>query len=524
MKPTGPLARDVADEGVVLQVALADTPTATPNRVVIYDWFTRVGTPPRPGNDVEVLVDGEETWSRVFQDLELASQSVLASTWLLRADHELVRPEALALAPPSERAPLRFAEAIERLAEKGVQVRLLIWGATYTPLINRWLRRWFWGAPFGIELLEQDHPRLIGSVHQKTFTIDSRVGYCGGMNIKENDWDTSAHTVYDPRRNPHSTTPDFRNAVKSKQKRTKYPPRHDLTLRIEGPAVHDLEVNFQQRWNQSLRAHRASIFGRLTDLIRNRLLRRPPHTRLREPETSPAELGDRWIQIIRTTPGGEEGILDAYRRAIANARKYIYIENQYFRSPIIGRAIVKALERNPRLRIAVVAWPINDGKKSWDPSGYWTAHTQNAIRRVAPHFKLTRVMVHDPHTADRAERYVQIDVHAKVMIIDDVWLTIGSANINDRGFKYEAEINAALLDPTDARALRLRLMAEHLEIAPEEAEAKLGDIQQAFDLWEQHGNENERRKAAGEAPISRVVHFLQEAPRKPPFGIGQGVF
>jgi phosphatidylserine/phosphatidylglycerophosphate/cardiolipin synthase-like enzyme len=314
LKPTGPLAREVADEGVVLQVALADTPTATPNRVVIYDWFTRVGTPPRPGNDVEVLVDGEETWSRVFQDLELASQSVLASTWILRADHELVRPEALALAPPERARPHALRRSHRAPGGERCPGTPAHLGRHLHPPHQPLAAPLVLGRPFGIELLEQDHPRLIGSVHQKTFTIDSRVGYCGGMNIKENDWDTSAHTVYDPRRNPHSTTPDFRHAVKSKQKRTKYPPRHDLTLRIEGPAVHDLEVNFQQRWNQSLRAHRASIFGRLTDLIRNRLLRRPPHTRLREPETSPAELGDRWVQIIRTTPGGEEGILDAYRR------------------------------------------------------------------------------------------------------------------------------------------------------------------------------------------------------------------
>ena len=509
---------------VTLQVRLADSPEAPPNRLVIYDWFTRVGAPPRPGNDVEVLVDGQEAWQRAFEDIERAQAAIQVSTWLMRADAEMVRPEALATAPASERARFRFAEVIERMAEQNVKVRMLIWGGAYTPMLNRWLRRWFWGAPLGIELLEQDHPRLIGSYHQKTLTIDSRVGYCGGMNVKENDWDTPEHRVYEPRRNPHATDAAFRNTVKNKAKRTKFPPRHDLTLRIEGPAVHDLEVNFQQRWNQSLRHHRAGVLGRLADLIRNRLLGRPPHSVMREPEALQAEMGTRWIQIVRTTPGGEEGILDAYRRAIANARKYIYIENQYFRSPLIGEAIVQALQRNPGLRLAVVAWPINDGKASRDPCGYWTAYTQEAVRAVRPDFHLTRLMVHDPDHPEVAERYVQIDVHAKVMIIDDVWLTVGSANINDRGFKYEAEINAVLLEPQDARSLRLRLMAEHLEVPPEAAEAQLGDINAAFDLWAQHGEENARRKAAGEAPTSRVIHFRQAAPRTPPFGVGQGVF
>ncbi|MCA9525435.1 MAG: phosphatidylserine/phosphatidylglycerophosphate/cardiolipin synthase family protein [Myxococcales bacterium] len=517
-------SREVADQGMTLQVTLADRADAAPNRLVIYDWFTRVGSPPRAGNDVEVLVDGEETWARVFQDLEVAEDRVQVATWLMRADLEMVRPEALATAEPAERASLRFAELAERLAERGVKVRLLIWGGTYTPLLNRWLRRWFWKAPFGIELLEQDHPRLIGSYHQKTFTIDSRVGYCGGMNVKENDWDSPAHRVFEPRRNPHKTGAAFRRAVQARQQRTKFPPRHDLSMRIEGPAVHDLEVNFQQRWNQSLRHQRASLVGRLANLIRNTLLRRPAHTLMAEPEPRQPEQGDRWVQIVRTTPGGEEGILDAYKRAIANARKYIYIENQYFRSPIIGEAIARALDRNPRLRLAVVAWPVADGEVSRDPSGYWTAHTHRLIAEKLPDFKLTRLMIHDADAAKAADRYLQVDVHAKVMVIDDRWLTIGSANINDRGFKFEAEINSVLLDEDDARALRLRLMAEHLEVPDAEIEEKLGDIDQAFDLWEQHGAENARRKAAGEGPISRVVHFVQKAPPKPPFNIGQGVF
>lgn len=516
-------ALEVAESGIEIQVSLADSPEAEPNRLVVYDWFTRVGTPPRPGNDVELLVDGEQTWSRVFQDLSTAEAHVQVSTWMLRADIEMIRPEALATSEPEERSQYRFGKLVERLAEQGVSVRLLIWGMTYTPLLDKWLRRWFWTAPAGVQLLEQDHPKLIGSHHQKTFTIDSRVGYCGGMNVKENDWDTIQHVVYDPRRNPHKTNAAFRRTVQAKKARTKFKPRHDLTMRVEGPAVHDLETNFQQRWNQSLRTRRSSYLARLIDTVRI-WLGNQEQTLMSPPEPTQPEMGDRWVQIVRTTPGGEEGILDAYKRAIANARRYIYIENQYFRSPIIGDAIAEAIRRSPHLRLAVVAWPIADGKASRDPSGYWTAHTQNVIRKARPDFKLTRLMIPDPDAAEIAERCVQVDVHAKVMIIDDVWVTIGSANINDRGFKFEAEINAVLLDKAQSRDLRLRLMAEHLEVPMDQREAVLGDVDAAFDLWEHHGEANPPHRAAGTRPISRVHHFLQEAPSKPPFNIGSGVF
>ena len=522
-----PRALEVAQAGIELKVTLADSPSATPNRVVIYDWFTRVGTPPRPGNDVELLVDGEQAWSRVFQDLSTAQKTVQVATWMLRPDIELVRPDALALAEPGERAQYRFGALIERLASQGVHVRLLIWGMTYTPMFNKWLRRWFWTAPTHIELLEQDHPKLIGSHHQKTFTIDGRVGYCGGMNVKENDWDTIEHRVWDPRRNPHGCSGEVRKAVQGRARCTAFKPRHDLSMRVEGPVVHDLMTNFQDRWNQSLRARRSSVFARMIDKIRV-WMGNQPQTAMGPPEQTQPEMGERWVQIVRTTPNGEEGILDAYRRAIANARRYIYIENQYFRSPIIGDAIARAIARNPALRLAVVAWPINDGLVSRDPSGYWTAHTQDVIRKVRPGFKLTRLMIHDADadsaTAKGATRFVQVDVHAKTMLIDDVWVTIGSANINDRGFKYEGEINAVLLDKEQVKRLRLRLMAEHLEVPMDEAEATLGDIDRAFDLWEAHADANAAARGGSGEPCSRVHHFVQQAPKEPPFGVGAGIF
>ncbi|MEJ2099478.1 MAG: phospholipase D-like domain-containing protein [Desulfobacterales bacterium] len=97
------------------------------------------------------------------------------------------------------------------------------------------------------------------------------------------------------------------------------------------------------------------------------------------------------------------------------------------------------------------------------------------------------------------------------MIVDDEWLTVGSANINERGFKYEAEINAAILDKKTARDLRIRLMAEHLKIPAAEAPLKLGDIDAAFNLWEQHCIANQQSRTNGQMAASNVHHFNQKA-------------
>lgn len=505
------------------KVELADSPQGPTNRIVVYDWFCRgeKRAPPRAGNLVDVLVDGEATWGLAAEDLEGAQQEIQIATWICRPNMELQRPLDLALADPAARRRFRLGEILERRAEAGVKVRLLIWGLVYTPIIDRWMRRWYWRGRDNIDVLEQDHPSFIGSYHQKTLTIDGRVAYCGGMNLKENDWDTIAHEVHEPRRFPHEAGSSERRPTAARHQLPPFPPRHDLMVRIEGPAVADLATNFADRWAQSVTARRRSPWGRIVDWVR-RKLGNDDYPEVAAPRELPARRGPHWAQVVRTTPGGEDGILHAYVRAIRNARRYIYIENQYFRSPVIGEELRDRIRENPRLRLAVVVRPVAGGQVSvFDPSGFWTARTLELIREARPEFELTMLYAWGRDVHERLV-WSEVDVHAKVMVVDDVWLTVGSANINDRGFKTEAEINAVVLDKGLAKDLRKRLMAEHLELDP--ADPRLDDVDQTFDLWEHHGRENPKRKELDEAPLSRVHHFVQAGPPLPPLFVGSGVF
>lgn len=508
---------------VSLRVAAADSRDGRHNRIVVYDWFARGvdRAPARGGNQVEILVDGEQGWGRVADDLEQAKREINIATWMCRPDIELRRPKALAVSEPAERGQHRLGEIVERSAAAGASVRFLIWGMVYTPIADRWMRRWYWAGRDNIDVLEQDHPSWIGSHHQKTITIDGRIGYCGGMNLKENDWDTIVHQTHEARRSPHGASAEDRRKIDTKVETPPFPPRHDLIMRIVGPAVADLDANFAHRWRQSVRARQRSIFGRMTDWMR-RKLGNSDYPELHSPKALPPAVGNQWVQIVRTTPGGEDGILEAYVRAIRNARRYIYIENQYFRSPVIGEELRDAVVANPRLRLVVIVRPVNDGKKSfWDPSGYWTAKTLDLIREGRPDFRLTEVVAWG---RDHQERLVwqSVDVHAKVMVVDDVWVTVGSANINDRGFKTEGEINAVALDKALGEDLRRRLMAEHLEVEPDDPQ--LDDIDTCFDLWDAHGDKNPGLREDGQAPLSRVHYFVQEGLSRPPLGVGSGIF
>lgn len=508
---------------VTFHVELAASRDGPRNCIVVYDWFARGKdrAPPRGGNRIEVLVDGEATWARVADDLEQAQGEIQIATWICRPDIELRRPLELALAEPQARARLRLGEVLERRAEAGVKVRLLIWGLVYTPIIDRWMRRWYWRGRDNIDVLEQDHPSLVGSHHQKTITIDGRVGYCGGMNLRENDWDTTLHLLYEPRRHPHEAGPPEREPTAARLRTPPFPPRHDLMVRIEGPAVADLVDNFADRWAHSIEVRHASWLGRMVDWVR-RKLGHDDYPPVAASQGLPAVRGEHWVQVARTLPRGEDGILDAYVRAIRNARRYIYIENQYFRSAIIGQELRDALRANPRLRLAVVVCPVNGGRASLiNPCGYWTALTLELIRQARSGFQLTALYAWG-RDADERLVWKEVDVHAKVMVIDDVWLTVGSANIHERGLKTDGEINAVVLDKGLGKDLRKRLMAEHLELAIDDP--RLDDVDQAFDLWDEHGAENPRRKAQNEQPQSRVHYFVQERPPWPPLWVGSGVF
>ncbi|MEZ4467980.1 MAG: hypothetical protein R3F43_26975 [bacterium] len=186
-------------------------------------------------------------------------------------------------------------------------------------------------------------------------------------------------------------------------------------MRIEGPAVHDLEVNFQQRWNQSLRHQRASLVGKLANLIRNRLLRRTPPL-MADPEAT--DIGDRWVQIVRT-PGGEghPGRLQAGHRQ----RPQVHLH----REPVLSRSHHRRGHR-PRARQEPAPAAGGGGLAGQRRQGLpeiraatGPAHTHRQIAEKLPDFKLTRLMVHDGNAAKAEDRYVQVDVHAKVMVIDD---------------------------------------------------------------------------------------------------------
>jgi phosphatidylserine/phosphatidylglycerophosphate/cardiolipin synthase-like enzyme len=227
------------------------------------------------------------------------------------------------------------------------------------------------------------------------------------------------------------------------------------------------------------------------------------------------------VQVLRTypakrppypfAPDGERSIARIYGKALARARSLIYVEDQYFWSEDIATLYEDALRRAPALRVIVVVprHPDRDGTFS-GPA--------NRLGQLAMMERLTRaggdrVAVYDLEN----ERGTAIYVHAKTVVIDDVFAMIGSDNMNRRSWTHDSEVSIAVLDaerderqPSDpgglgdgarrfARDLRLRLWREHLGVTsdeglldPIEGSARWRAAATALDAWHEGGGRGPR--------------------------------
>ncbi|HEY7207736.1 MAG TPA: phospholipase D-like domain-containing protein, partial [Gaiellaceae bacterium] len=102
-------------------------------------------------------------------------------------------------------------------------------------------------------------------------------------------------------------------------------------------------------------------------------------------------------------------------------------------------------------------------------------------------------------------------VHAKVGIVDDAWLTIGSANLNEHSLFNDTEMNVVTHDSSLAKSTRLRLWSEHLERPVAEVEGDPAGI--VDELWRPLAEEQLARRQAGQ-PLDHRLLFLPHVSRR----------
>jgi phosphatidylserine/phosphatidylglycerophosphate/cardiolipin synthase-like enzyme len=315
------------------------------------------------------------------------------------------------------------------------------------------------------------------------------------------------------------------------------PPWHDIQVVVQGPAISDIEHTFRERWDGSGALDIPSPLRMLADRALHASVLTGPD--LPEPVPDAPDAGDHSVQILRTYPArlrrypfaplGERSIAAAYRRAFARAQSLIYIEDQYLWAPFVADLLAEALTRNPALHLIAVVprYPDKEGAARW-PS---LVGREQAIRICHTAGK-ERFGIYDVENSVGTPVYV----HAKVVVIDDVWAMVGSDNLNRRSWTHDSELSCAVLDgalddrePVDpaglgdgarvfARDLRLTLWREHLDLAPTAPIDHLLDPAKAFRILQESAEQLHRWHQTGQRgprPPGRLrPHQPERLPRR----------
>jgi cardiolipin synthase A/B len=373
--------------------------------------------PARPGNRVRAFIDGPQIMRRIGEAIANAQHSVWLTVAFYSDDFLL----------PEGQEPL--FDVLDRAAARGVDVRLLIWRPNPEAAASP---RMFGGSAEHRALLEKRGSRLkirwdraatVFCQHQKSWLIDagqpSETSFVGGLNL---------------------TSVAMR--------------LHDVYVEVTGPSATDVRHNFVERWNEASERHAPD--GNWTcDGSDELAYADRPHQ----------PCGRSTVQIQRMLDGRrypparvERSILEQYQRAIDAARRTIYLQNQAIPMPEVARHLLAAVERGvdvvmlvPAIAEGYVYEARNDPQEA---ARFW------GIEMLGQRDNFTLAGLSELHGGARRAAYV----HAKMMVVDDVWATVGSCNLHPFSLAGHTEMNASIWDAAVARDLRCRLFAQHLGI------------------------------------------------------------
>jgi phosphatidylserine/phosphatidylglycerophosphate/cardiolipin synthase-like enzyme len=428
--------------------------------------------PPRRGNSVEILIDGAEALPAIAEELQRARSHVHLTGWFFTPGFALRR----------DGGPVVLRNLLAELAER-VDVRLLAWAGAPLPLfrpsrgdVRKVQAELIRNTRIQCQLDRKERP--LHCHHEKTIVIDDRVAFVGGIDLTSESGDRFDSSEHPPRAHVGW---------------------HDASARIEGPAGADVAEHFRMRWREVSGEQLAPV----------------------EPS---APAGETEVQIVRTVPErvyravprGDFRILESYGRALGEAQRYVYLENQFLWSPEIGSILLDKLTHPPtpdfRLLLVLPAKANTGADDTRGVLGELIEADANNGRLLACTLYARSGSLTDP-----------VYVHAKIGIVDDTWLTLGSANLNEHSLFNDTEMNIVLHDPRLALATRRRLWAEHLELTDDRLPA---DPVAAIDeLWKPISKEQLERRLDGRPlthRLTRLPHVSRRSSRA--FGPVSGLF
>jgi phosphatidylserine/phosphatidylglycerophosphate/cardiolipin synthase-like enzyme len=411
-----------------------------------------------------LLIDMADYFDAAMTAMEKAKHTIHLLNWAFEPE-TLFHPKDGCTGPDGD----RIANFLKRLAKDNPQIdiRVLCWkSAMPVAATQHWFtladRKVFAGSE--VKFVLDGKLPMGASHHQKLIVIDDAIGFCGGGDIGPDRWDTPDHLDDDPRRQ--------RSAHKNDKK--DYDSRHEVMGLVEGGPARALGALFRDRWARAT----------------GEILPEPPATRPAWPAGVVAQFRDVEVGLSRTV-----GVWRDYREvrevealhlaSIAAARRCIYMENQYYTSPLIAAALARRLAEPDGPEVVLIG---TERSPSYFDQMTMDGTRVKFIQRLKRADKHGRFQAYSPVTT--LGRI--IIVHAKLTIVDDRLLRIGSANINNRsmGFDTECDMSFEATGRTgtgnrrEILRLRTRLLAHWLgcdDATMDEAIRKAGGVGRALE-------------------------------------------
>jgi phospholipase D1/2 len=392
---------------------------------------------------VSFLIDADSYYTAFVEAVKRAQRSVLIVGWDIDSRVRLMRGEK------AMDSPNRLGDFLNSVVSrnKNLQAYVLTWDFSLIFALEREplpVLKMGWRTHRRLHFqLDGKHP-IGASHHQKIVVVDDAMAFVGGIDLARFRWDTSRHKTNDPRRILKTGQP--------------YRPFHDVQMAVDAEAALTLGELIRDRWR---RATGNSI--------------EPPGAGAGDvwPRYLTADLEDAQVAIARTQ-AAYNGNLEVrevealYRDALNSARKYIYIENQYLTSKLIVDLVAGRLQEENGPEVLIVLPKKSSGWLEETTMDSLRAHVLEQLQRAD---RFGRLKIYYPHLPGLGNDCMNL--HSKVLIVDNGLLRIGSSNMSNRSMGLDTECDLAIEAKGDRRIeeaierLRNRLLGEHLDVSPD---------------------------------------------------------
>lgn len=442
-----------------------------------------------------VLVDGAAYFGALREALGKARRSVFIVGWDIDSRVALVGEHR----DRADDAPIELGDFLLDLVERrrDLRVHLLLWDYSVIYALDREPLPSInldWATPDRIEVCLDDVLPLGAAHHQKLVVIDDAIAFCGGLDLTIRRWDTPEHSPDHPLRRDPDGKP--------------YGPFHDVQMCVDGEAARALGELVRVRWYDASceRSLGIEVAG-------------DPW-----PDGLDADFHEVEVGMARTLPpmDGETGVREVealYLAAIDRAERIVYAENQFFTSDSVAESLARRMQENSELEVLLVAPGVHEG---WLEARSMIAGRVRFMRTLEKAGVSGRVRLVYPAVAVDGETH-PVMVHAKVMIVDDRILRIGSSNLNRRSMGMDTECDLAIEAANNEQrrtiaGIRNRLIGEHLGASPSDVARALEQEASLFDALDSLASDGRSLEAVRDDPeldgsVSDVVADVADPER-----------